>query len=253
MDNENSFEYEEEKNEQVVSCEDEAEQMAENIATEDAPVEDPPAEEPVLDKKELEKKEKLKKKRKRWKVWYIVLLCLAGFYTMVLIMAGGIGLIDYIITREEEIDIDESFELSDLTDKQIISKHNYYIASTDKFFTNGFDYSDVDYDYSSCDAPECYFEATGFSGVKTISASCAEEAYIIFTIEAKSNSPKDDVKIVITSESEILVEIDANTSIMYKVKSEDDEHIFVKVLGDEADVSVTITRRIIGFNEAPDI
>ena len=122
-----------------------------------------------------------------------------------------------------------------------------------KLFTNGFDYSDVDYDYSSCDAPECYFEATGFSGVKTISASCAEEAYIIFTIEAKSNSPKDDVKIVITSESEILAEIDANTSIMYKVKSEDDEHIFVKVLGDEADVSVTITRRIIGFNEAPDI
>ena len=56
MDNENSFEYEEEKNEQVVSCEDEAGQMAENIATEDAPVEDPPAEEPVLDKKELEKK-----------------------------------------------------------------------------------------------------------------------------------------------------------------------------------------------------
>ena len=58
-------------------------------------VEETVSEAPVLDEKALARKEKLKKKRKKWKVWYIVLLCLAGFYTACLILAGGIALMDY--------------------------------------------------------------------------------------------------------------------------------------------------------------
>ena len=257
MDNEKTFEYEDEKVEEVISCdiEKEAEEVAEEapkeVESSEAECEEAP-EEVVLDKKQLQKKEKLKAKRKKWKVWYIVLLCLAGFWTTVLIMAGGIALMDYFLTMEEVVDIDESFELSDLTEKQIISKHSYCIASSYKFFTNGFGYSYVDYDYEAYDSDECYFEATNFSGIRTVCASYAEESYIIFTIDAQSTASSDDIKIVITTESEILVEFDANSPIMYTVKNDDTEHIFVKVLGDQADLSITVTRRIVGFDENPD-
>ena len=256
MDNEKPFEYEEEKIEEVVSCdiEEEAGEQDGVIVEENAPEaeSDEAPEEIVLDEKQLKKKEKLKAKRKKWKVWYIVLLCIAGFMTTVLVFAGGISLLDYFLTMDEVVDIDETFELSDLTERQIISKHSYCIASTYKFFTHGYGYSSVDYDYIPYDSDECYFEATNFSGVRTVSASCAEQSYIILTIDAQSTASSDDVKIVITSESEILAEFDANSPIMYTVSSEKAEHIFVKVLGDEADVSVTVTRKIVGFNEAPD-
>lgn len=250
MDNENSFEYEDVKFEEEASCENELVEEAE-IVEQDVEIID--AELPALDEKELEKKEKLKKKRKKWKVWYIVLLCLAGFWTTVLIMAGGIALMDYLLTREEEVDIDEAFELSALTDKQIVSKVDYFISDTDKFFTHGFGYSQADYDYDVYDRDECYFEATNLSGIKTVSVSCAAQSKIVFTIDAQSTAAKEDIKIVITSESEILAEFNANSPIMYTVTTEDEEHIFVKVLADEADVSVTVTRKIVGLNENPDI
>ena len=253
MDNENFLEREEEKIEEVASCEQESD-LKENLEQKSSlNVEETVSEAPVLDEKALARKEKLKKKRKKWKVWYIVLLCLAGFYTACLILAGGIALMDYFLTKEEEIDIDESFEISDLTEKQILTKDSYCIASSYKFITNGYDYSQVDYEYIPYDYGECYFEAANMSGIRTVSASYAEDAYIILTIKAQSNVSKDDAKIVITSESEILAEFDANSEITYTVKSDDYEHVFVKILADEADVSVTVTRRIIGFNDSPDI
>ena len=128
MDNEKEFEYQDEKVEEVISgdavleAEEESEVVPEEVESSMPECEETP-EEVVLDEKQLKKKEKLKAKRKKWKVWYIVLLCLAGFWTTVLIMAGAVALMDYFLTMEETVDIDENFELSDLTEKQIISKH----------------------------------------------------------------------------------------------------------------------------------
>lgn len=254
MENENSVELEE-KIEEVNSANSSSEESLMNVPQNDIkePLEqeDVSSDIPATKKLTSEKKLKLQATRRVCKVLYIIMLSVLGAVTLLSTMVGAIYVADKMLSYEEEIDIDESFILDDLTDKDIITKDEYYIADSEKYITNGFDFSDADYEYDAYDRAECYFEAKNFSGIKTISVSCAEQSYIVLTVNPISDS--DNVKVVITSETEILTTMNANESLIYTVESDGSQQIFVKVMGDEADVEVTVTRTIKGYDENPDL
>ncbi len=254
MENENSFELEKEI-EELDTAIAPSDLEADNIA-EDAPVESTQVEEqepPAPSEAELQKKERKRARRKICKVFYIIMLSVVGAFAIIATMVGAILLAGNMISEDEVVDIDESFELEDLTDIDIIGKDEYFIADNYKYITNGFDYSEADYDYDLYDRAECYFEADNFSGIRTVSVSCASDSHIILTIKAVSDASEDDVKVVITSEREIIATLNANEPMIYTVDTEGAEHIFVKIIGDQANVSITVTRTIIGFDESPDL
>lgn len=203
-----------------------------------------------------EKKEKLKKRRKVFKVLYIVMLAIAGFMTVVMSLVGLIMLSDGEIDWNYPPDIenvDDNFAINDFNDSNIVSQTDNFIAQKHKFITNGFEYSGVSYKYDKYDRNESYFKAEELNGIKTLSATYVADSYVILSIDSTTTSDPSKLKIVVTSEDEIIGTYDVNQRHYIRLEPERSETYFVKVIGEDADVEIIVNRVIVYPDEVPTI
>ena len=142
--------------------------------------------------------------------------------------------------EEPELDV-HNFEISELSDEQIVYISSKFTAFMSSWKSNGQKSGISDYRYKEEEDHDITeYSSEKISGIKTVSATFVKDGTV--SLEIESSSHTGNAVIVVVMDKQIVEQFDAGgtKSLVYTVEGE--HEIFVKILCKEAQINIKTTR-----------
>ena len=166
----------------------------------------------------------------------------AVFALVLVIMLIFINIKDAEEAKESGIDL-KNFNLETISDEAIITQANrsksYSVSK--KHYGKSSGISDTA--YLKADYDNCEFSCRKIIGIMTVSATKIENATLNLTVSSTLNSGK--MKIVVIQDNQILEEIPVGEPVQLNVSATEESLIYVKVIGEDANMKISVTREIV--------
>lgn len=173
------------------------------------------------------------------KLGFIIVACIM----VLMLLVAGIG---ELLDSEGRPDVEKldlsNFSLENLTDNQIVCIESQYSAYRYKSSKNGNETGIDNQRYEAYDRDQLSFSAKKITGIHPLIATKVSDGNLHIKIESSLNS--GEMKIVVIRDDKILEYLEVGKVVELNYYADGEHTYYIKLLGKDANMSITVSREI---------